>query len=54
MEITIKGDKEFNDIPSLKSKALRINLNENIYLLKLALDKKPVVIFLEQVARLVL
>ncbi len=31
MEITIKGDKEFNDIPSLKSKALRINLNENIY-----------------------
>ncbi len=31
MEITIKGDKEFADIPSLKSKALRINLNENIY-----------------------
>ena len=31
MEIIIKGDKEFNDIPSLKSKALRINLNENIY-----------------------
>ncbi|MFI1771299.1 TonB-dependent receptor [Thalassobellus citreus] len=31
MEIRIKGDKEFNDIPSLKSKALRINLNENIY-----------------------
>ncbi|WP_405292866.1 TonB-dependent receptor [Algibacter sp. Ld11] len=31
MDITIKGDKEFNDIPSLKSKALRINLNENIY-----------------------
>ena len=31
MEITIKGDKEFDDIPSLKSKALRINLNENIY-----------------------
>jgi hypothetical protein len=31
MEITINGDKEFDDIPSLKSKALRINLNENIY-----------------------
>ena len=31
MEITLKGDKEFEDIPSLKSKALRINLNENIY-----------------------
>ena len=31
MEITIKGDKEFDDIPSLKTKALRINLNENIY-----------------------
>ncbi|WP_242132333.1 TonB-dependent receptor [Aestuariivivens marinum] len=31
MEITIKGDKEFDNIPSLKSKALRINLNENIY-----------------------
>jgi len=31
MEITIKGDKKFDDIPSLKSKALRVNLNENIY-----------------------
>jgi hypothetical protein len=31
MEINIKGDKEFDDIPSLKTKALRINLNENIY-----------------------
>lgn len=31
MEITIKGDKEFDQIPSLKTKALRINLNENIY-----------------------
>ena len=31
MEISLKGDKEFDDIPSLKSKALRINLNENIY-----------------------
>ena len=31
MEITIKGDKEFDDVPSLKSKALHINLNENIY-----------------------
>ena len=31
MEITIKGDREFDDIPSLKTKALRINLNENIY-----------------------
>ncbi|WP_274476580.1 TonB-dependent receptor [Mangrovimonas aestuarii] len=31
MEITLKGDKEFEDVPSLKTKALRINLNENIY-----------------------
>ncbi|WP_455169267.1 TonB-dependent receptor [Aegicerativicinus sediminis] len=31
MEITLAGDKEFDEVPSLKSKALRINLNENIY-----------------------
>jgi hypothetical protein len=31
MAITIKGDKDFENIPSIKSKALRINLNENIY-----------------------
>ncbi|GGH41572.1 nicotinate-nucleotide adenylyltransferase [Mangrovimonas yunxiaonensis] len=31
MEITLKGDKEFDDVPSIKTKALRINLNENIY-----------------------
>ncbi|MGR7814176.1 TonB-dependent receptor [Lacinutrix undariae] len=31
MEITLKGDREFDDVPSLKTKALRINLNENIY-----------------------
>ncbi|WP_353777566.1 TonB-dependent receptor [Winogradskyella sp. 3972H.M.0a.05] len=31
MEITLKGDKEIINIPSLKDKALRINLNENIY-----------------------
>ncbi len=31
MEIALKGDKAFDDIPSLKTKALRINLNENIY-----------------------
>lgn len=31
MEITHKGDKEFDPIPSIKAKALRINLNENIY-----------------------
>jgi len=31
MEITLKGDKEFDEIPSLKTKALRINLNDNIY-----------------------
>ncbi len=30
-EIKLKGDKEINQIPSLKDKALRINLNENIY-----------------------
>ncbi len=27
----IKGDKEFESIPSIKDKALRINLNQNIY-----------------------
>jgi len=27
----LKGDKEFENIPSIRSKALRINLNENIY-----------------------
>ena len=31
MPDTISGDKEFEDIPSIRSKALRINLNENIY-----------------------
>ncbi|KAA1244406.1 TonB-dependent receptor [Aquimarina sp. RZ0] len=31
MPITIMGDKEFESVPSLKSKALRINLNANIY-----------------------
>ncbi len=31
MPITIMGDKEFESVPSIKSKALRINLNENIY-----------------------
>ena len=31
MEITIKGDKKIDDTPSLKAKALRINLNDNIY-----------------------
>ena len=31
MSITIKGDKSLENIPSIKSKSLRINLNENIY-----------------------
>ena len=31
MPKTIKGDKEIEAIPSIKNKALRINLNENIY-----------------------
>ncbi len=31
MAVTILGDKEIENIPSIKSKALRINLNENIY-----------------------
>lgn len=30
-EITLKGDKVIEQIPSVKDKALRINLNENIY-----------------------
>ena len=31
MSVRITGDKEIENIPSIKSKALRINLNENIY-----------------------
>lgn len=31
MEITLKGDREFDAVPSLRTKCLRINLNENIY-----------------------
>lgn len=31
MEITLKGDMVIENIPSIKQKALRINLNENIY-----------------------
>ncbi len=31
MPETILGDKEFENIPSIQNKALRINLNENIY-----------------------
>ncbi len=31
LDIKIKGDKEIEQIPSIKDKALRINLNDNIY-----------------------
>lgn len=31
MTVVLKGDKEFENIPSLKAKALRINLNKDIY-----------------------
>lgn len=31
MSVTLKGDKELENIPSLKRKALKINLNDNIY-----------------------
>jgi hypothetical protein len=31
MAITLPGDKDFESVPSLKNKALRINLNRNIY-----------------------
>ena len=31
MSITLKGDKEIANIPSIKRKSLRINLNEHIY-----------------------
>ena len=30
-DIKVRGDKEIEHIPSIKDKALRINLNENIY-----------------------
>ena len=31
MEITLKGDKEIDLTPTIKQKALRINLNADIY-----------------------
>ena len=31
MSISLKGDKPFENIPSIKAKALRVNLNEHIY-----------------------
>ncbi|WP_297815365.1 TonB-dependent receptor [uncultured Polaribacter sp.] len=31
MAVTLKGDKEISNIPTIKGKSLRINLNENIY-----------------------
>ena len=31
MAISILGDKEFEKVPSIKNKVLRVNLNENIY-----------------------
>lgn len=31
MAITLPGDNEFESVPSLKNKALRVNLNRNIY-----------------------
>ncbi len=31
MAVTILGDKEFEKVPSIKNKVLRVNLNDNIY-----------------------
>lgn len=31
MAITISGDREFEKVPSIKNKVLRVNLNDNIY-----------------------
>jgi len=31
MAISILGDREFEKVPSIKNKVLRVNLNENIY-----------------------
>ena len=31
MPINVQGDKEFDSVTSIQNKALRINLNENIY-----------------------
>ena len=31
MSVTLKGDKEIENIPSIKRKSLKINLNDNIY-----------------------
>ncbi|MBT5595923.1 MAG: TonB-dependent receptor, partial [Flavobacteriaceae bacterium] len=31
MSISLKGDQPFENIPSVKAKALRINLNNHIY-----------------------
>ncbi|GIR82210.1 MAG: hypothetical protein CM15mP83_9360 [Flavobacteriaceae bacterium] len=46
MPVSLRGDQPFENTPSLEAKALRINLNENIYgtLQRLVLDKKWFVI----------
>ena len=31
MSVSLKGDQPFENVPSVKAKALRINLNEHIY-----------------------
>ena len=44
MPITIAGDKEFENIPSIHNKALRINMNENIFLVKYFCGKNVITI----------
>lgn len=53
-EIKLKGDKEIKQVPSIKDKALRINMNENIYgtFAEIGAGQETVRHFLEQVAPL--
>ena len=51
MVVSLKGDKEFEKLLSVKDKALRINLNDNIYgtFAEIGADKRLLDIFLELV-----
>jgi hypothetical protein len=53
-EIKLKGDKVIAQIPSIKDKALRINLNENIWdLAEIGAGQETVRHFLDLVVHLV-
>ena len=49
MSISLKGDQKISSVPATKRKALRINLNSDIYgtFAEIGADKKQLEIFLE-------